>query len=110
MLPGHRDMFTTRATVVAYDIRHVVEALDVDVAVHLDQFLEFVLYQYLHHAVEGFYPQALGYMINRFEEQQTAIETFYRLLRMPDRRTGGHVITRRHQTTFWVAYLDLYYR
>lgn len=110
MPPDFNTTFETHATVVAYDVHPVIETLDSDLVEHSALFLDHVLHHFGYHTVEGFDPHALGALANRFNEQHTAIGHFYRLLQTPIRRIGDHAVTRCHQGTLWVAYLDHYYR
>lgn len=104
--PSH---FTSRATVVAYDLSGVKALLDTQSRPYLVDFTHYVLHQYFHHVVEGFYPQLLEQRINHFEHQGEAISAMYRLMQFPVVRHGDNVITKHHDVTLWVAYLDVYY-
>jgi len=96
--------------VVAYDLSSVIDLLPELSQPDIVDFTHFVLHRYLHHTVEGFYPQRLADRINHFDHQTHAISAMYRLLRFPTLfEEGKRVITKHHDTTMWVAYLDDYY-
>lgn len=109
MLSAPPSHFTSRATVVAYDLSEVNRLLDTSCRPHLVEFTHYLLHQYFHHAVEGFHPYPLEQLTNYFEQQRAAITAFYRLMQFPVVRHGDHVITKHHELTLWVAYLDVYY-
>lgn len=109
MLSTHPSHFTSRATVVAYDLSSVINLLSGVSQSGIIDFTHFVLHQYFHHAVEGFHLQQVASSINYFEHQTDAISTLYWLLQFPIAHGGERVITKHQDNMMWVAYLDVYY-
>ena len=105
------DLFYTLSTTVAYGLTPVVKAMEPDLRDYVVEFVNYTLHDIEHHHVEGFNPLSLGEMINDFQRQELAIQIIRDILRQfPLGSAGDHVITCRVHNTFWITYLEHYYR